>query len=112
MLCARHDGLDKDQLVRFRQFANPNVTVTINGQTLGQLTRQYTGATDCASMGGVVTPGTMLHTTLELGKTYDIEWNYNDSRSDADDLAANVGRDCELPIRADRRPVGIAPQGL
>jgi hypothetical protein len=74
----------------FANFANPNVTVKVNGQSLGQLTRQYTGSIqDCASLAAVVTPGTMLHTTLHLGTTYEIQWDYGNGMSDADDLPAN-----------------------
>jgi hypothetical protein len=87
--CIVHDTSPSQQttLFVFANFANPNVTVKINGQTLGQLTRQYSGGIDCASFGAVVTAGTMLRTTLQLGQTYDIEWSYGDGRSDSDELA-------------------------
>jgi hypothetical protein len=88
--CVGHDSTasQKTTLYVYARFTNPAVTVTVNGQTLGQLTREYTGGNDCASLAAVVTPGTMFHTTVELGQTYDIEWNYGGGRSDRDELAA------------------------
>jgi hypothetical protein len=43
--CFGHDTTATSQTTMFvfASFANPNVTVTINGQPLGQLSRQYTG---------------------------------------------------------------------
>jgi hypothetical protein len=73
----------------FANFANPNVSVKVNGQTLGQLTRQFTGDVgDCASMGAVVTPGTMLHETIHLNQTYDVEWDYGNGKTDQVELPA------------------------
>lgn len=112
--CFVHDTTATQQTTMFvfANFANPNVTVTINGQPLGQLSRQYTGGIDCASLNAVVTAGTMLRTTLELGNTYDIEWSYNDGRTDADNLAATsdvIASPCTFEqIGA---PVGVPPQG-
>lgn len=88
--CVVRNGTEptKTTLYVFADFANPNVTVRLNGQALGALTRQYTGATDCASLSHVVTTGTMLHFDVQLGQTYEIAWAYGDGRSDADNLAA------------------------
>lgn len=73
----------------FANFANPNVSVKVNGQSLGQLTRQFTGDIgDCASMGAVVTPGTMLHETIHLNQTYEIEWDYGNGHTDQAELPA------------------------
>lgn len=90
--CIVHDSTASQSttLYVYAAFANPNVTVRVNGQALGQLTRQYTGGNDCASMAAVVTAGTMLRTTLQLGQTYEIQWDYGDGRSDRDDLAATT----------------------
>jgi hypothetical protein len=43
--CFGHDTTATSQTTMFvfASFANPNVTVTINGQPLRQLSRQYTG---------------------------------------------------------------------
>ena len=112
--CFVHDTTASTQTTMFvfANFTNPNVTVKINGEALGQLTRQYTGATDCASMGAVVTAGTMLRTTLELGETYDIEWSYNDGHSDSDELAATSDViETECPFEQIAAPPAIAPQG-
>jgi hypothetical protein len=73
----------------FADFASPNVSVKINGQPLGQLTRQFTGDVgDCGSMGAVVTPGTMLKETIHLNQTYDIEWDYGNGKTDNAELSA------------------------
>jgi len=73
----------------FADFASPNVSIKVNGQPLGQLTRQFVGDVgDCASMGAVVTPGTMLRQTIQLNQTYDIEWDYGNGQSDHAQLPA------------------------
>ena len=110
--CIVHDSTASQQttLYVYAAFANPNVTVKINGQTLGQLTRQYTGSNDCPSMAAVSTAGTMLHTTLQLGQTYDIEWSYGDGRSDQDELPASSDViDTPCPFEAIGAPAGAPP---
>ncbi len=88
--CVVRNGTEptKTTLYVFADFANPNVTVRVNGQALGQLSHQYTGATDCASLSHVVTSGTMLHFDVQLAQTYEIAWAYGDGRTDADNLSA------------------------
>jgi hypothetical protein len=111
--CAMHEttAAQSTTLFIFANFANPNVTVKINGQTLGQLTRQYSGGIDCASFGAVVTAGAMLRATLELGQTYDIEWSYNDGRSDRDELAVTSDViDSPCPFEEIGAPVGVPPR--
>jgi hypothetical protein len=86
--CVRDTGVPTSTaLYVYATFANPNVTVKVNGQPLGSLSRQYTGGDDCPSLSHVVTDGTMLHFTVQLGQTYEIAWNYGNGQSDADDLA-------------------------
>jgi len=73
----------------FANFTSPTVSVKVNGQTLGQLTRQFTGDIgDCGSMGAAVTPGTMLHQTIQLNQTYEIEWDYGNGTTDKVELSA------------------------
>lgn len=72
----------------YATFANPTVTVKLNGQALGSITRQYTGGDDCPSLSHVVTDGTMLHFTVQLGQTYSIVWDYGNGRTDSDNLPA------------------------
>lgn len=108
-----HDTTASQQttLYVFANFQNPNVTVKVNGQTLGALTRQYTSGNDCATMAAVVTAGTMLRTTLQLGQTYDIQWSYGDGRSDSDELAATLDViETPCPFEEIGAPVGIAPR--
>jgi hypothetical protein len=91
--CIVKNGTEPTQatLYVFADFASPNVSVKVNGQTLGQLTRQFTGDIgDCASMGAVVTPGTMLHQTIRLNQTYDIEWDYGNGKTDHAELSATT----------------------
>lgn len=73
----------------FANFASPTVSVKVNGQPVGQLTRQFAGDIgDCGSMGAVVTPGTMLHQTIQLNQTYDIAWDYGNGKTDQVELSA------------------------
>jgi hypothetical protein len=111
--CSAHDVTASQQttLYIFANFTTPNVTVKVNGQTLGQLTRQYTGTIDCAAMAAAVTAGTMLRTTLQLGQSYDIQWSYGDGRSDSDELAATSDViETPCPFEEIGAPVGIAPR--
>lgn len=86
--CVRDTGVPTSTTFYvYATFANPNVTVKVNGQPLGSLTRQYTGGDDCPSLSHVVTDGTMLHFTVQLGQTYEVAWTYSSGQNDADDLA-------------------------
>ncbi|MGH7616278.1 MAG: hypothetical protein ACREPM_03545 [Gemmatimonadaceae bacterium] len=77
---------DHESLYIYAIFANPNVTVRVNGAVLGQLTRQYTGGQDCASFAAVVTQGTMLSMTVHVGQTYAITWDYSNNTTGNDIL--------------------------
>lgn len=89
----------------YTTFANPNVTVRVNGTILGTLTRQAAVTTDyCTSLTQGVAAGTVLMFTARLGQQYAITWDYGNGITGSDQLDATadvVASQCLLePIDA------------
>ena len=74
----------------FTTFANPNVTVRVNGQVLGTLTRQATTTTNCTQLAQGVAAGSVLMFTARLGQQYTIAWDYGNGKTGNDQLDATA----------------------
>ena len=93
---------DVNALFIFADFENPTVAVAVNGQALGTLSNQYTGARDCAALNSAIGSGAMLGTTIKRGEHYTITWDYGGTLGtqteefDATDEAMTIG--CILEV--------------
>jgi len=71
-------------------FANPNVTVRVNGRVLGQLKTQFTGSLNgtnsCPPLAQAAATGTALSLTVRSGEQWEFAWDYGNGQSDADNL--------------------------
>lgn len=90
----------------YTTFTNPNVTVRVNGQVLGILTRQATTTSGCAQLAQGVTAGSVLMFTARLGQQYTIAWDYGNGKAGSDQLDATadvVASECLI------EPIDAAP---
>ncbi len=70
----------------YADYANPNVTVSVNGSTLAQITKQYTASTDCSVL---ITKGAadgVYSFPARLNQHYSINWTYSNGTADADSV--------------------------
>jgi hypothetical protein len=75
----------------YTTFANPNVTVRVNGTVLGTLTKQATVTSDyCGSLTQGVAAGSVVMFTARLGQQYAITWDYGNGKTGSDSLDATA----------------------
>jgi hypothetical protein len=91
--CASDPSIPTPQttpLFVYTTFANPNVTVRVNGQVLGTLTKQATATGDCTQLTQGVAAGAVLTFTARLGQQYAITWDYGGGKTGSDQLDATA----------------------
>ena len=62
----------------------PSLTVAVNGTSIGQISKQYTGSTDCTQLGLLTAASGVLAFQVSYGTHYDIAWTYAGGKSDKD----------------------------
>ena len=72
----------------FADYATPSVTVTINAKSLGTISQQYTGTTDCGVLSGKGIADGVLSVPITGGAHYAINWTFSSGKADADSFDA------------------------
>jgi hypothetical protein len=72
----------------YADYALPNVSVSVNGKTLGTITQQYTGSLDCTVLSAKGLVDGVLAVTVSGGLHYDLSWIFSSGKVDSDSFDA------------------------
>jgi hypothetical protein len=81
---------NRTTLYIYADYASPNVTVSVNGASLGTIVAQYTGAPDCTVLAGKGIADGVVSTPIAGGLHYAINWTFSSGKADADSFDATA----------------------
>ncbi|MEO7084888.1 MAG: hypothetical protein ABI442_22130 [Gemmatimonadaceae bacterium] len=74
---------NRTTLYVFADYASPDVAVSINGVSLGTITKQYAGSTSCDTLAATGSAGGVFATTVSGDVHYSINWTYAAGKPDS-----------------------------
>ena len=88
--CAGENSLSANltTLYIYPEYASPNVTVSVNGISLGTITQQYTGSVDCTVLASKSIADGVVSVLVHGGTHYSINWTFSSGKTDADSFDA------------------------
>jgi hypothetical protein len=73
----------------FSTFASPNITVRLNGQTIGTLTKQPAASANCSDLTTAAASGAALSFVARLGTHYDLTWDYGNGKTGSESFTVD-----------------------
>lgn len=75
---------NRTTLYIYAPYASPNVTVAVNGQSLGTITQEYTGSLDCTVLPTKGSADGVFSVSVAGDQHYDVTWKYSNGTSGDD----------------------------